>query len=120
MGGRICRSEDLDLEAIYPIVLDPKNHVTKLLNLIQLCAIQDHKECSPSFVRNTGFWGSQLIKKIQRSCLECRKWKGVPSVPRMADLPVSRLHLYKPLFWSTGMDCFGPLTIKVGRQHEKR
>lgn len=27
----------------------------------------------------------------------------------MADLPVARLHLFKPAFYSTGMDCFGPL-----------
>lgn len=60
------------------------------------------------------------MKKIQRSCLECRKWKDVPSVPRMADLPVSRLHLYKPPFWLTDMDCFGPLSINIGRRHEKR
>ena len=26
----------------------------------------------------------------------------------------------KPAFWSTGMDCFGPFTVKVGRRSEKR
>lgn len=38
----------------------------------------------------------------------------------MADLPPSRLRLYKPPFYSTGMDCFGPFTIKIGRRQEKR
>lgn len=38
----------------------------------------------------------------------------------MADLPASKLRLHKPPFWSTGMDCFGPFTIKIGRRHEKR
>lgn len=38
----------------------------------------------------------------------------------MADLPPSRLRLYKPPFWSTGMDCFGPFNVSVGRRHEKR
>jgi len=38
----------------------------------------------------------------------------------MADLPSSRLRLYKPPFWSTGVDCFGPYTIKIGRRREKR
>lgn len=38
----------------------------------------------------------------------------------MADLPSSRLQLYKPPFYSTGVDCFGPFTVKVGRRQEKR
>lgn len=38
----------------------------------------------------------------------------------MPDLPPVRLRLYKPPFWSTGMDCFGPFTVKIGRRTEKR
>ncbi|XP_042069807.1 uncharacterized protein LOC121812250 [Haplochromis burtoni] len=38
----------------------------------------------------------------------------------MADLPVARLRLYKPAFYSTGVDCFGPFEVKIGRRVEKR
>lgn len=38
----------------------------------------------------------------------------------MADLPVAHLHLYKPAFYSTGVDCFGPFEVKIGRPVEKR
>lgn len=38
----------------------------------------------------------------------------------MADLPAARLRLFKPAFYSTGMDCFGPFEVKVGRRREKR
>lgn len=38
----------------------------------------------------------------------------------MADLPPARLRFHKPPFHSTGMDCFGPFLIKVGRRNEKR
>lgn len=38
----------------------------------------------------------------------------------MANLPPARLCLYKPPFYSTGMDCFGPFTVKIGRRTEKR
>lgn len=41
-------------------------------------------------------------------------------VPKMADLPAARLRLFKPVFHSTGMDCFGPFQVKVGRRLEKR
>lgn len=38
----------------------------------------------------------------------------------MADLPPPRLRLHLPAFYSTGMDCFGPLEVKIGRRVEKR
>ena len=38
----------------------------------------------------------------------------------MADLPPARLRLHQPAFFSTGMDCFGPMQVKVGRRSEKR
>lgn len=38
----------------------------------------------------------------------------------MADLPPSRLHLYEPPFYSTGVDCFGQFQVKIGRRNEKR
>lgn len=38
----------------------------------------------------------------------------------MADLPSARLQLHKPAFYSTGVDCFGPMPVKVGRRQEKR
>lgn len=38
----------------------------------------------------------------------------------MTDLPSNRLQLHKPAFYSTGGDCFGPMSVKVGRRQEKR
>lgn len=38
----------------------------------------------------------------------------------MADLPPAWLRLHKPPFYSTGVDCFGPFQIKIGRRTEKR
>ncbi|KAL2096877.1 hypothetical protein ACEWY4_006084 [Coilia grayii] len=38
----------------------------------------------------------------------------------MADLPPARLRLMKPPFFSTGVDCFGPFNVRVGRRTEKR
>ncbi|KAJ8280810.1 hypothetical protein GJAV_G00059300 [Gymnothorax javanicus] len=44
----------------------------------------------------------------------------MPDIPSMANLPPSSLRLYKPVFYSTGLDCFGPFQIRVGRRNEKR
>lgn len=38
----------------------------------------------------------------------------------MADLPDVHLRLHKPAFYSTGVDCFGPMMVKVGKHQEKR
>lgn len=55
MGGRLCKSENLDFEVIHTVVLDPKNHITKLL-----VANFDSTLCHPVsqrvlFAGNTGF-----------------------------------------------------------------
>ncbi|XP_052449737.1 uncharacterized protein LOC128011416 [Carassius gibelio] len=123
VGGRLRRTEGLDPAFKHPIVLDPSHPATKLL--IQDC---DARLCHPgpervfAEMRRT-FWilrGREAIRRVQTQCQECRRWKSKPSVPKMADLPVARLRLYKPAFYSTGVDCFGPLQVKIGRRSEKR
>ncbi|CAI5649659.1 unnamed protein product [Oreochromis niloticus] len=64
--------------------------------------------------------GREAVRHFQRTCLECRRWRARPTVPKMADLPVARLRLYKPAFYSTGVDCFGPFEVKIGHRVEKR
>lgn len=38
----------------------------------------------------------------------------------MVDLPPARLCLYEPPFYLAGVDCFSPLTAKIGQQTKKR
>lgn len=38
----------------------------------------------------------------------------------MSDLPLLRLRLYQPAFFSKGVDCFGPMQVKFGWRNEKR
>ncbi|XP_067265288.1 uncharacterized protein [Chanodichthys erythropterus] len=123
VGGRLRRCSETELDSIHPIVLAPQHPVTKLI-------IKDYDEklCHPgpervfAEIRRT-YWvlrGREAVRRHQRHCVECRRWKGQPQVPRMADLPPARQQLFKPAFFSTGIDCFGPYTIKIGRRNEKR
>lgn len=119
VGGRLRHAEDLETDTIHPIILDPSHQITKLL-------IQDfdHKLLHPGPERVLAeYWilrGREAIRRHQHSCRECQHWRAKPDVPKMADLPPARLRIYKPPFYSTGVDCFGPFTVKIGRRTEKR
>ncbi|KAK7938472.1 hypothetical protein WMY93_001798 [Mugilogobius chulae] len=123
VGGRLRRSSHLEPETIHPVVLDPHHKVTQLI-------IQDTDRalCHPGSERlfaelRRKYWilrGREAVKRHQHSCPECQRWRAMPTVPKMSDLPEARLRLLKPPFFSTGMDCFGPFTVKVGRRLEKR
>ncbi|XP_052443245.1 uncharacterized protein LOC127984578 [Carassius gibelio] len=123
VGGRLRRAEGLDPDTIHPIILEPKHQITMLL-----IKEYDNQLLHPGPERVLGeirrkYWilrGRESIKKHQYNCETCQKWRASPVIPKMADLPPARLRLYKPPFWSTGIDCFGPFTIKIGRRTEKR
>lgn len=123
VGGRLRHSPYLDPDSKHPIVLDPKHPITNLI--IQS---YDTKLCHSGAERvfaeiRRKYWiirGRAAIKHWQRVCFECQKWRKKPEVPKMADLPPARLRLFKPAFYSTGMDCFGPYVVKVGRRNEKK
>ncbi|KAK7938318.1 hypothetical protein WMY93_001644 [Mugilogobius chulae] len=123
VGGRLRRCDALSPDVLHPILLSSSHPVSKLL--IQHYDDQlRHPGAERVFAElRRKYWilrGREAVKKHQHNCVECRKWRGTPQVPKMADLPPSRLRLFKPAFYSTGVDCFGPMLVKVGRRTEKR
>ena len=98
VGGSLHRAENLEMD---PIVLDPHHRITKLL-------IQDFDESllhpgperMPAELRRCFWilWGREAIRKFQHTCRACQRWRTKPEIPKMADFPPARLHLYKPPF----------------------
>ncbi|XP_078797113.1 uncharacterized protein LOC144989073 [Oryzias latipes] len=123
VGGRLRLSETLAYDTLHPVVLDPSHPFTHLI-----IRNYDNELRHPGPERvfaeiRRKYWilrGREVIRKLQRTCTECQRWRAKPSVPKMADLPLARLRLFKPAFYSTGVDCFGPFNIKIGRRSEKR
>nr|XP_055027021.1 uncharacterized protein LOC129416681 [Misgurnus anguillicaudatus] len=123
VGGRLRRCDDLDSNTIHPIVMNPAHPLSKLLiqhydNLL----LHPGPERVFAEIRRK-YWilrGREAVKRHQSKCFECKKWRGKPEIPRMADLPPSNLRLFRPAFYSTGIDCFGPFQVKFGRRCEKR
>ncbi|XP_035235202.1 uncharacterized protein LOC118206521 [Anguilla anguilla] len=123
VGGRLRRSSSLEDDVVHPIVLEPKHPVTRLI-IRQYDDKLLHSGAERVFAElRRKFWilrGREAVRRHQRSCPECQKWRAKPIIPKMADLPPCRLRLMKPPFYSTGVDCFGPFQIKRGRVTEKR
>ncbi|XP_026029422.1 uncharacterized protein LOC113025652 [Astatotilapia calliptera] len=123
VGGRLRRCETLSQDILHPVVLDPQHPITKLI--VQDC---DRQLAHPGSERvfaelRRRFWilrGREAVRKHQYNCPECRRWRSQPVIPKMADLPLSSLRLHRPAFYSTGVDCFGPYLVKMGRRTEKR
>ncbi|XP_039534154.1 uncharacterized protein LOC120483252 [Pimephales promelas] len=111
VGGRLRRVESLPSDIIHPIVLDPHHQVTKLL--IQDIDRQLHHPGAERVLAELRrrYWvlrGREAVRKHQYSCQDCQFWRAKPQNPQMADFPPCRLRLFKPPFYSTGVDCFGP------------
>ncbi|KAK7922058.1 hypothetical protein WMY93_008960 [Mugilogobius chulae] len=123
VGGRLRLATEVEPDSIHPIVLSADHSLSKLI-IKHYDAQLLHPGAERLYAEiRRAYWiirGRQAIKKHQHQCVECRRWRATPSTPKMADLPSSRLRLYKPPFWSTGVDCFGPYLVKIGRRREKR
>ena len=61
-----------------------------------------------------------LVKLVVRDCQLCRAKKAKPVIPEMGDLPDGRSAVNQKPFTYTGVDCFGPFHVTVGRRKEKR
>lgn len=60
------------------------------------------------------------VRQIVNRCLPCRQRKAMPAPPLMGELPEGRLAYQQRPFTHCGVDFFGPLTVVIGRRHEKR
>ncbi|XP_033110689.1 uncharacterized protein LOC117111809 [Anneissia japonica] len=124
VGGRLRRASNIEIDA-HSIVLDQKHPVTQLLIKRVNSNASNHSAGYGqvfSCIRRR-YWilkGLSAVKSVLRNCPDCQRWRGKAKVPRMADIPEARLRIGLPAFYSTGMDCFGPYQVKLGRRTEKR
>ncbi|XP_044760231.1 uncharacterized protein LOC123317687 [Coccinella septempunctata] len=121
--GRTNLAPFMKESAKHPIILPNKHPFTRLL-------IQHYHEKyghqGIELVLNElrqNYWiidGRSAVKSVFASCQFCRIRRAKPQVPVMGQLPVERLTPRVKPFTFTGIDYFGPLTVTVGRRHEKR
>ena len=123
VGGRISKASCLSLETRHPIILPTSHHFTNLV-----CQHYHRKMAHinvstvMSEVRQL-FWVPslrRLLNSIQAKCATCRLRRAKPMQPQMGLLPKDRLTPYVRPFSYTGIDLFGPVTVTIRRQKEKR
>ena len=116
VGGRIAKSQSLNFELVYPLLL-AKNHP-----LTSLIIKHSHLKCKHlgisatlNKLRMLGFWllkGRQSVKNVIKDCFVCRKFNSLCfKYPKLTNLPTSRVNIIKP-FTDTGVDFTGTLWVK--------
>ena len=105
------------------IVLDSKNIITDML-IKQYHEKYYHgsNETILNEIRQK-FWIIGLRKKLRSvvsNCTICKILRAHPTNPKMSALPKERLAYCMRPFSHSGLDYFGPMSVKVGRRREKR
>ena len=112
VGGRLKKSQK------HPVLLSSSNHISQLImEHVQQKVSHAGPERTLSESRRK-LWivrGRSLAKKLVRDSVVCRKLRHPPHTTLMADLPPERVLPFSPPFSVTGVDLFGPLNLKYGR-----
>ena len=123
VGGRLQKAVVLSWDEKHPMILPKHHHVSQLIvrHYHEFAAHSGREQTLCELQRM--FWfigGRSLVKKIIRSCIKCRRMNAKPMEQFMGSLSGARLEAYRPPFTFTGVDLFGPLTVKWGRGTAKR
>lgn len=102
----------------HPMILPKHHHASQLIvrHFHEFAALSGREQTLCELKRM--FWiigGRRLVKKIIRSCIKYRRMNAKPMEQFMGSLPGARLEAYHSPFTFTGVDLFGPLTVKWGR-----
>ena len=117
-GGRIGQSH-LPFEQKYQILLTKKHFLSTLLVLDKHeCNCHVGREQTLSLLRES-VWiikGKALVRKVIQNCSFYKQRRVTPQSPIMSNLLEALLGINQPSFTNTGIDYFGPLTVKQGRR----
>ena len=122
VGGRLKHAL-IPYAAKHQIILPYKHHAVKLL----IEHYHDlHHHCGKDLllsILQQEYWiikGRSFVKQVISSCVTCKKLNPRTLQPKMADLPTQRIDIGTTPFQHTGVDYFGPITVKILRSRAKR
>jgi hypothetical protein len=123
LAGRTDKGKILGSGVKRPVILDPKNPVTRLL--IHDYHVQAKHQGQERVVNDLRqkYWILNMRTAVKSSwthCNTCKIRRAKPSYPEMGQLPEFRLEQPSRPFAVTGVDYFGPMEVTIGRRREKR
>ncbi|XP_062707485.1 uncharacterized protein LOC134288006 [Aedes albopictus] len=123
VDGRIGAAPNVNMQTKFPMILPRKHKFTELLlDGYHRRYLHSNAETVVNEVRQA-YYIPRLrlaVKGAAKACQWCRVYKSTPEIPRMAPLPLARMASFMRPFTYTGLDFFGPLTVKIGRSNAKR
>ncbi|XP_062703517.1 uncharacterized protein LOC134285973 [Aedes albopictus] len=123
VDGRIAAADYVHYDTKYPVVL-PKGHpiTDLLLDWYHRKFRHANNETVVNEVRQKFFVPKlrSCVRSVAKRCQWCRVYKAVPAVPKMSQLPRSRVTPFVRPFTFVGIDYFGPYLVKIGRSAVKR
>ena len=101
-------------------IILPKDHpVSKLIiQDIHETNLHSGREFTLSQLRQS-YWIPRVkgvLRRVIHQCLYCKRQRVKPQAPLMSDLPLERLAVNQKPFSCTGVDCFGPYTVKLSKK----
>lgn len=123
MRGRTARSINLTFDARFPVILPHDHPITELL-IMYHHRHGNHQNTSAVIneLRQRAVFAQMrtTVMKVINKCRLCSVRRTRPIIPEMGALPQCRMAVYAPPFSYTGVDYFGPISVLIGRRHEKR
>jgi hypothetical protein len=122
VGGRL-KNSDRSFETKHQMLLPHDHHITKLIvSAEHLLNGHAGTEQLVALLRKR-YWIIKCriaVRQCIHFCVHCRRYTVKPRVPLMADLPVQRVSGNTVPFQFTGIDYFGPMTVKRARARQKK
>ncbi|KAL0177460.1 hypothetical protein M9458_026354, partial [Cirrhinus mrigala] len=122
VGGRLSRAA-MSETMKYPIILPKQSHISSLL----LRHIHEkYGHCGRNYILSQlrkKYWiisGNSAARSVISKCVPCRRLKNRTGEQKMANLPYERTQPDLPPFTKVGMDYFGPIETRRGRNLVKR
>ncbi|CAG5056931.1 unnamed protein product [Parnassius apollo] len=122
LNGRLPFKSNLTEESRKPVVLDGKHEIVKMMirEVHHYFGHANHQMVMNEV--NQKFYVLNLrnvVRSVSHHCQWCRTYRSKPQNVPQGNLPLERIAHHEPPFTCSAVDYFGPMSVTIGRRHEK-